>query len=285
MANETPLVSKAFKLVSFAIIIAIVAIASSAAYSGYQEYNALTTIVGSNSQNQLSAQINGSTLVISGLQVPNKMTYPLSLELLGSVSLADSQIGEFDSGSYLIKPGLSQSINISVGLNFSKIITNSRAFQSVLFNSSILSINSTVAARMIPLLGINISKSANSTLGPVMSSLAVSLGTSQANLSSDGQFLLLPMTISWGNLSPLTAQLWLNATLTGIPNKPTGNYGFGSGPVNLVVGQNSETYLIKIPASEFSGGSFPHGNYNLQITLSQTRSSSQLAQILESVNK
>ena len=286
MASEAPLVSKVFKLVSFAILVAIVALALSAAYSGYEEYNALTAAVGNtSSQNQLSAKINGSNLLISGLQVPNKMTYPLSLELLGNISLDDSQIGKFDSGSYLIQPGLTKSINVSVGLNFSKVISNSRAFQSVLFNSSILSINSTIAARMVPLLGINVSKTANSTLGPVMSGFAVNLETSQASPSSDGQFLLVPMTITWINLSPLTAGLWLNANLTGIPGTSPGNYGFASGPVSLVVGQNNETYLMRIPLSEFSGGSFPHGSYDFQITLSQTKSSPQLAVISQSVSK
>jgi hypothetical protein len=284
--NETPLVSKAFKLVSFAILIAIVAVALSAAYSGYEEYNALTTVVNGSSQNQLSARINGSTLLLSGLLVPNKMSYPLTLELLGNISLDNSQIGKFDSGTYLIQPGLSKSINVSVGLNFSEAITNSKTFQTILFNSSVLSINSTIAARMVPLLGINISKTANSTLGPVMvSGLSINLKTSQANLSSDGQLLLVPLTISWINLSPLTASLWLNATLTGMPGNSPGKYGFASGPVSLVVGQNAETYLMRFPSSDFSARSFGHGNYTFQITVSQTEFSSQLAEISQSVGQ
>ena len=122
--TETPLVSKAFKLVSFAILVAIVAITLSAAYSGYEEYNALTTIVsGTQSQRQLSATFNGSALQISGLNVPNKMTYPLSLEFLGNVSIAIcSKLGSFDSGAYVIQPGFSKDINVSVGLNFSRIL-------------------------------------------------------------------------------------------------------------------------------------------------------------------
>jgi hypothetical protein len=213
------------------------------------------------------------------------MSYPLTLELLGNISLDNSQIGKFDSGTYLIQPGLSKSINVSVGLNFSKAIINSRTFQTILFNSSVLSINSTIAARMVPLLGINISKTANSTLGPVMSGLSINLKTSQANLSSDGQFLLVPLTISWINLSPLTASLWLKTTLTGMPGNPPGKYGFASGPVSLVVGQNAETYLMRFPSSDFSAGSFAHGNYAFQVTVSQTQFSPQLAEISQSVSQ
>jgi len=283
LGTETPLVSKAFKLVSFAILVAIVAITLSAAYSGYEEYNALTTIVsGTQSQNQLSAKINGSTLEISGLNVPNKMTYPLSLEFLGNVSINSASIGKFDSGAYVIQPGFSKNINVSIGLNFSKILSSSATFQSVLFNSSTLSINSTIAARMIPLLGINISKAANSTMGPVMSNPVVNPETSMATLSSNGQAVILPISITWVNESPITANLWLNASLTQIPGKPVGSYGFGSGPLNLVVGGNNETILMRIPSSELANGSLQHGIYSFQITLSRSQFSPVLAEITQS---
>jgi len=88
MSRETPLVSKTLSLVSFAIIIVIVALVLSGAYSGYEEYSALTGAVNpassstQSSQSQLSANINGSKLTISGLNVPNRMTYPLGLALI-----------------------------------------------------------------------------------------------------------------------------------------------------------------------------------------------------------
>jgi hypothetical protein len=282
--TETPLVSKAFKLVSFAILIAIVAITLSAAYSGYEEYNALTTVVSGTSQGQLSASLNGSALQISGLNVPNKMTYPLSLEFLGNVSIANAQIGNFDSGAYAIQPGFSKDINISVGLNFSRILTNSEAFQEALFNSSILSINSTIAARIIPILGINITKAANSTLGPVMSNLAVSVETSRASLSPDGQSVLVPVQITWINQSPITVNFWLNATLTQIPGHSPGRYGFASGTLSLAVGGNNETYVMRLPTSELLGGNLQHGTYSVQLSFSESQFSKLLAQITKSEN-
>jgi hypothetical protein len=281
--TETPLVSKAFKLVSFAILVAIVAITLSAAYSGYEEYNALTTAVsGGASQSKLSASLNGSALEISGLNIPNKMTYPLSLELLGNVSINNARIGSFDSGAYVIQPGFSKDINVSVGLNFTRILSNSGAFQAALFNSSILSINSTIAARMIPLLGINITKAANSTLGPVMSNLAVNVETSQTSFSSDGQSVLVPVQITWLNQSPISARLWLNATLIQIPGHSPGRYGSASGALQLVIGPNNETYVMRLPASDFLGGTLSHGTYSVQMTFSEFQFSAPLAQVTKS---
>ena len=283
MGTETPLVSRAFKLVSFAILIAIIAITLSAAYSGYEEYSALTTAVsGTQSSNQLSAKINGSALEISGLNVPNKMSYPLSLELLGNVSINNASIGRFDSGAYVIQPGASQNISVSIGLNFSRILSNARSFQSVLFNSSILSINSTIAARMIPLLGINISKSANSTLGPVMNNLAANLETAAATLSPDGQDVIVPVAFTWINESPIIASMWLNTTVTQIPGRAVGNYGSGSGPLSLVVGPNNATVLVRFPSSELAKGSLQHGTYTFQIRLSKSEFSPSIARITQS---
>src|SRR5271166_4853195 len=116
MVREAPFISKALKLVSLTITLAIVTIAVTSSYSGYEEYGALVS-VGNQSVSQLNAILNGSTLLISGLNVPNKMTYPLTLELFGNVSIDDTKVGNFDTGTYLIQPGHSQRINISIPLN------------------------------------------------------------------------------------------------------------------------------------------------------------------------
>ncbi|MFI5419833.1 MAG: hypothetical protein ACHQ1H_02585, partial [Nitrososphaerales archaeon] len=101
---------------------------------------------------------------------------------------------------------------------------------------------------------------------------------------SNGQSVLVPISITWVNESPITANLWLNASLTQIPGKPVGNYGFNSGPLRLAVGGNDETFLMRIPSSELANGSFQHGNYTFQIALSQSQSSPALAEITQSEN-
>ncbi|HXQ92560.1 MAG TPA: hypothetical protein VN739_06110 [Nitrososphaerales archaeon] len=167
MAREASFVSKTLKIVSLAITVAIVAIAVTAAYSGYEEYGALTAVEGVSSS-QLSAVVNGSTLLISGLNVPNKMTYPLTLELLGNVSIDEVQVGNFDTGAYVIQPGNSQGINVSIPLNYGALLNNTEALKKAISNSSILTVDTTVIANMVPLLGINITKSTNMTIGPIL---------------------------------------------------------------------------------------------------------------------
>jgi len=167
LAREASFISKALKIVSLAITVAIVTIAVTAAYSGYEEYGALTSVGGVTSS-QLSASINGSTLMISGLNVPNKMTYPLTLELLGNVSIDNAQVGNFDTGAYVIQPGHSQGINVSIPLNYDALLNNPEALKKAMSNSSVLTVDTTVAANMVPLLGINITKSTSMSIGPIL---------------------------------------------------------------------------------------------------------------------
>jgi hypothetical protein len=284
MAREAPFISKALKLVSLAITVAIVAIAATAAYSGYEEYGALAS-VGSASSSQLNAVLNGSTLIISGLNVPNKMIYPLTLELLGNVSIDEIRVGNFDTGTYVIQPGHSQGINVSIPLDYAALLNNSKALRQVMSNSSILTVNTTVAANMVPLLGINITKSTNTTIGPILSDLSANLYTTGAQLSTDRKSMMVPVTISWDNLSPLsTGSLWLNASLISFPGHQSGRYGSASGVLSLAKGKNAQTFDLKLPISDFEGDSVPPGTYSILLSLSQRESSMPLMQTTKLVN-
>lgn len=286
MSKEAPFISKALKLVSLALILATVAIAATAAYSGYEEYGALRNTIERSSAGQLSLSINGSSLVISGLTVPNRMTFPLTLELLGNVSLDNTTVGNFDSGAYVIQPNESQSLDISVPLNFVEVLQNSNALKQALFNSSEISITTVISAGVVPLLGINITNSANTISGPILGDLQASLNTSDVLLSPDGENVQVPLLLSWQNSSPFsTGALWMNANLTEIPGKPTGNYGSTSGLLNLKNGQNEESFLLTLPLSDFSGKTLPaSGPYIVQIDLSQSESSHPIIQITKQVS-
>lgn len=286
MSKEAPFISKALKLVSLALILATVAIAATAAYSGYEEYGALRNTIERSSAGQLSLSINGSSLVISGLTVPNRMTFPLTLELLGNVSLDNTTVGNFDSGAYVIQPNESQSLDISVPLNFVEVLQNSNVLKQALFNSSEISITTVISAGVVPLLGINITNSANTISGPILGDLQASLNTSDVLLSPDGENVQVPLLLSWQNSSPFsTGALWMNANLTEIPGKPTGNYGSTSGLLNLKNGQNEESFLLTLPLSDFSGKTLPaSGPYIVQIDLSQSESSHPIIQITKQVS-
>jgi hypothetical protein len=283
--KEAPFISRALKLVSLALILATVSIAITAAYSGYQEYGALTSsIEGSSNSNQLDASLNGTTLIISGLVVPNKMTFPLTLELIGGVSLNNISVGKFDSGAYVIQPNESKGINVTVPLTFSNLLLNSNALQNAAFNSTEISVSTTISAHMVPLLGINITKLANESAGPIFGNLQAGINLTSIRNSSGGN-LLVPLSLTWQNSSPLSnGSLWALVNLTSIPGKSGGSYGSGSGLVSLVQGSNSQTIVLRLPKSDFNGKNFSPGSYSFDIQLSETNSSQPFASIQRTVS-
>ncbi len=283
MPREPPFISKTLKLVSLAILLATISIAATAAYSGYEEYGALTSTITGGSSNQVQISINGSNLRISGLNVPNKMTFPLTLELLGTVTLNNATIGSFDSGAYVIQPNQSQSLNISIPLNFTELMKSSEALKEAAVNSSLVSINTTISAHMVPLLGINITKAANTTAGPILGDLSASLNASGAHLAPDGQTLSVPLILSWEDASPVASgSLWLSANLTDIPGKSPGSYGGTSGVLNFSEGENQQTFDLQLPTSDFASG-VTKGSYTVEIALSQSPATPPFLQITKSV--
>jgi hypothetical protein len=285
LPGEPPFISRTLKLVSLALIVATVAIAATAAYSGYEEYGALTASVGGATASQFSIAISGSILTISGLNVPNKMTFPLTLELLGNVSIDNATVGNFDSGAYLIQPNESASINLSVPLGFDGLLKDSRALGDALINSSELSITTTVSAHMVPLLGINMTRSENATSGPILGNLVASLNASAAESSPDGKSVDVPLILSWQNSSPLSnGTLWLDANITQIPGSPPGSYGSGSGPIYLLSGLNQQSFVLSIPASYINGRVLPMGQYIISLEFSQSESAVPFMQLSQTVS-
>jgi hypothetical protein len=284
MPKEAPFIVKGLKLVSLSIIIATIAIAASAAYSGYEEYGALSSMNGSTAS-QLNLVLNDSTLTLTGLSVPNKMTFPLTFELLGTVSLGNATIGNFDSGTYVIQPNESQNVNVSIPLSFASLVNDGSALRQAILNSTELSINATISARMVPLLGINITRATNTTAGPILGDLSVAVNSNGAKLSDDGSTVEVPMIISWQNTSPLSkGSLWLNANLTQIPGRLHGNYGSSSGYLNFTQGLNQQTFELSLPVSDFSGKSIPTGEYSVNLALSQSPGSEPFLEMTKTVS-
>jgi hypothetical protein len=285
LPREAPFISKTLKLVSLAILLATIMLAVTAAYSGYEEYGALTSTAETSSLDQVSLALNGSTLTLSGLSVPNRMTFPLTLELLGNVSLDNTAIGNFDSGTYVIQPNQSQTISVSIPLSFQGLLKDSKALEAAVMNSTVLSINTTVSAHVVPLLGINITRSANTTAGPILGGFSANLNASGAALSPGGQTVNVPLVLSWENTSPVSSgAFWMSAKLTEIPGRPTGNYGSASGPLSFVEGQNQQTFSLILPVSDFSNGKIPHGTYAVQIAFSEPNSTSPFLEFTKSVS-
>ncbi|MHB8568177.1 MAG: hypothetical protein ACYC7D_14970 [Nitrososphaerales archaeon] len=280
-SSEAPLISKGLKLVSFAIILSLAAIALTAGYSGYQEYKALTNLAGSSNASQLSASINGTKFELSGLTIPNNMTYPLDLQLLGHIFIQNQSVASFDSGRKVIQPGQVAALSIVSELNFSNVVKNPEVFRGLLLNTSLLLLNLTILAGINPLLAINITTSKNSSIGPVLEGFHAQMLTSQATRSSNGNSFFVPITLSWFNPTPVAFNGSLSITVTKIPGSTTtGNYGDASGPLALKTGQNSVTLNATFPSSDFASGVPPSGSYTFDITATVDGSSATFPEVV-----
>lgn len=285
MPKEAPFISRALKLVSIVILVTTISIAATAAYSGYEEYGALTASMGAAGSGRFVLGLNGSNLEISGLSVPNRMTFPLTLELAGNISLDNATVGVFDSGAYVIQPNQSKSISLSIPLSFDGLLKDKNALRQAVVNSSDLSITTVLSAHMVPLLGINITNSANSTEGPILGDLTASLNASAEQLTDGGQTISIPLVLSWQNTSPLIeGALWVQANLTQVPGKSSGNYGSTSGILNFTEGQNEQSFELQVPISDIGGNTLRVGTYYFIIYLSQSQASQPFTQIQTSAS-
>ncbi|HKW04377.1 MAG TPA: hypothetical protein VJN71_03665 [Nitrososphaerales archaeon] len=270
MNREAPLITKALTLVSFALIITTVTVVTTAGYSAYQEYNALSGI--SNSQSNVTESFNGTAVSLNGLYIPNNMTYPLSLEILGSAYIANTHIGDFASPQQVIPPGKSATLSFGFNVDLATILQSSSLLQTVLFKSFDLELNATISASVVPLIGLNFSKSLNQVYPPLMGNLTTSFEVNKATMSSDNKSILVPLLLSWNDLAPIPLSGSVNATITEIPGQTFGNYGNGTGPFNVVQGQNQDIVTLAIPrsgplANEIISGNY-HGTYSFDLVLS-----------------
>jgi len=266
-SQGTPMIRGALRLVEIALMIVLVAIAATAGYSGYQEYRALTSLAGTSN---IQGSLNGTKYSITGIEVPNNMSYPLSLSILGQVSLEHSPVANFTSGKQMIQPGQTKNLSISFDLNFTKALeSNSVLFQKLLFNQTKLFVNSTVQASIAPLLDLSLASSANETLGPVLQNLEVQLQSSQAQLSTNQSALLVPLAASWINNSPLSFNGTVQATLVAMPGQPLGDHGSASAAVVILSSSpGSLAMILEIPLSSLlNHSSLPSGNYEVQFTI------------------
>jgi hypothetical protein len=268
LGKEAPLILKALKIVSFALVISTVALAGAAGYSAYKEYSAISKLAGSE-LGQMSANFSGNVLSLSGLQIPNNMTFPLSVDLNGRIWLDGSSLARFDSGRLMIPPGQVRALSVNATLDFSQALSNRTLLEQMLLSTSTLKLETTIAANAVPLVGMNITKYANTTMPAILTNFQVHLNQSGAKLSSDYSHLLVPVSLNWNNPTPITLSGGLNFTLTSIPGKTAlGNYGTGGGNFTLVSGANQNNYTLSIPVSDLSGGSLQSGAYSFEITIS-----------------
>ncbi len=275
MRSEAPFILKALRLVSIVVMVALVALAASVGYSAYQEYKVLGGLF-SQGQNQgqqqnqnssgfFSDSFNGTTLILTSVNIPNNMTYPIGLQLEGILMLAQTRISSFSGAPVTIEPGQAQSLQVDANVNISSVLSNSTALNKMLLRPVQLSTNIMILASVAPLLGLDVSKSSNSTMGPILGQFSVNPGN--PTLSSNGQDWVFPVTIGWNNSTPLLFQGTLGGVITQVPGKGPGNYGSASSPINVTQGSNRETLTFYLPTSQFGTGNV-RGEYDFNFTIS-----------------
>lgn len=270
MPSEAPIISKALRLASVVILVAVLALAASVGYSGYQEYQVLGSAFSQHggmqqgNSSQISESLNGNQLAIGGISVPNNMTYPLGLELYGTVYLGGVEVSSFSSPMQTIMPGKVGQLQVTATANYSAIFANAKAFANMLQNQVNLSTIFSIYASLIPVAGLNVSNTSNSTVGPILGNFSVSPETPY--LSTNGTYVV-PLQMSWNNSSPLAFQANLGGVLTKVPGEPSGNYGSTSSAINVTQGTNQQTLYFQIPPSEFNPQEI-HGQYGFNLTIS-----------------
>jgi hypothetical protein len=227
--TEAPLISKALRLLSIAVIVGMVALVASLGYSGYQEFQVLSggfSSGGNNNSSPFSANFTGSAVTVV---IPNNMTYPLDVQLLGSINLGGTNIGTFASPVEQILPGQSMPISVPVSLDYEKVLSNQSALNSLLFGSTSLTFATKISANIVPLVGINLSTSSSSNIPGIFANLNLSPGT----LTNTSQGWSLPLGISWDNPSPVAFNGGLTVAVTSIPGYSGGSLPSASVPLDV----------------------------------------------------
>jgi hypothetical protein len=232
--TEAPLLFRALRLVSLALIVCSVALVATAGYSGMQEFQALSktlsTSGSNNNPNSFTESFNGTELTLSGLVIPNNMTYPLQVQVLGTIELAGTTIGTFASPLEQIAPGQSKPLTIQAPVSLQKALTNQSVLEALLFNSSLLTLKTQIAANIVPLLGVNLSSSQSTSIPALLQGFHVTPQTP----SNSSQGWALPLGISWTNPSPLGLNGAINVKVTSLPGYPGGSLPQASVPLNIV---------------------------------------------------
>jgi hypothetical protein len=269
MRSEAPIISKALRLASVVVIVAVVALAASVGYSAFQEYKVLGGAIqqqsGQQSGNGTQMTLNGNQLSLSGITVPNNMTYPLGLQLKGVIYLAGVQVSSFASPMQTIMPGQIGHLNVTAKVNYTAILSNSTALSSMFLQPANLATSFSIFAAIDPVANLNITNTSNSTIGPILGQFTVAPQTPY--LSSNATEYVLPVQVSWNNSSPLQMQAGLGAEMTRMPGQPYGDYGSASEQVNITQGMNEDTLDFRIPISQFNPQTI-HGTYDFNITFS-----------------
>jgi hypothetical protein len=266
LQEELPLTVRTLKLVSLVSTIVVLSITGSIAYSGYSEFQAIASDF-QNSGNLGTISTNSTTIAISGITIPNKMSLPLILTLSASAFLSGNlSLATTTANTLTVEPGQTGIFNLGVRLNMTNIFAHQSQLRSILFNGTELSLNLELGAAVFPFVALNVSKALTQPTGAMLGGFRVQFNT--AGATDNGTDLLLPLQMTWLSTSFMSASGSLSAKITQMPGQaPGGNYGSGSTNIAIAPGPGSATLTLVIPNFYVSGGTPPSGQYTISMTL------------------
>jgi hypothetical protein len=183
-----------------------------------------------NTQSSQFLQFNGTDL---SLNIPNNMTFPLTVQLSGLVRLAGTTIGNFTSPLQSIPPGQTIPISLNLSsLDYQKVLSNQTSLDSVLFNSAPLTFSIKISANIIPLVGLNFTTNQNTTMPAILGGLNVNPGNPTCTTSGCN----LPLGISWSNPSPISFNGNVGVAVTSLPGASSSTLPKVSLPLNVTAG-------------------------------------------------
>jgi hypothetical protein len=272
--HPTPLISKVLLAVVLVLIIGIGAFVASIAISLNQEYAFLSSQFSQDFQNGGSIKnvdfhfdysSNGSVQLSTQFQIPNKMSYPLSVGVNGTMTLGVFKIFSFARQYPTIMPGAVQNFVISLDTNLSSIPNYQSFLSSMYLNAVQMKANLTAYFSIDQFFNFNMLHSSNWTIGPILDQLNASAKTTP-ELSNNGEDWILPVTLTWNNTTPLNYPTSLAGIVTKMPGSVlTANYVESSSRVNLTQGINRNVLYFYFPFSKYN--SLPSGTYSFNLTV------------------
>ena len=255
------------------MLVGIGSFVASLAISGYQEYSYLSSQFaqefqhGGNLKNVdfVFDRSTESVLLYTHFQILNKMIYPLSMGLNGTIILGGFKIYSFSNDYPSIMPGKVQDVFISLGAYLSNITDYHSLLTSMFLSAVDAETNLTASFSIDQLFNFNIVHSTNWTMGPILGQLKASGEASQ--ISDNGVDWILPLTVTWNNTSPLSFPLNLTGVITKLPGSiSAGNYGGAYSNVSLTEGVNQNTLYFHIPVATISNLSSGVYSFNLSFS-------------------
>jgi len=259
MGKDAPIISKALRLVSFSLTLAMIMIFVTIGYSAAQVFEG---IIASGDRFKTEQRVSGNNIeLVFKFSLPNKGIYPLELDLVGEASQNKVMLSRVISGPHVIQPGDSKDVEFAIPLR-QGTISDRELIKKLLFDDSETIVNVTTRIGFQPFAFINVSSGFVSPSGAVFSELKIEQqGVSALNRTHSS----IELKVSYTNKSPVHFDGRMGLVVISTPTR-TAKGVYGSTTFNISINSNERiTQTVFLPIRNDAIGS---GDYRVEITAS-----------------